>query len=307
MATKTTTDASLRLPAFLKLAPAIAHAPGLFQSIPKGAARQLRELKYQAGGLHFRFVGPQFGPTELRVLQGLVGLGALQTEQPTEKEPGDLLQRISCATRKRVVIDTTYNQLARTIGYQVNSGSSNTAIRRALESLFMLSVFVGYADAPRSKDFAAMHLFSRIGSQENGGRLVVEMCPVLAAAVLGGPGQYLRVSLDEVRQLKSDTARLIHQHLHWINPGRISERTVSLEKLVSYVWPNEACASTMRARRREIRLALKELAKIGWNIEWGGSSCTISRPASDSAVSATGDLPYRQRTSAVSTTQTWSI
>lgn len=301
MSTKATTDASLRLPAFLKLAPAIAHAPGLFQSIPKGACRQLRELKYQAGGLHFRFVGPQFGPTELRVLQGLTGLAALQSEQPTKRAPGDLLERISSVTRERVVIETTYNQLARTIGYQGNSGSSNSAIRSAMERLFLLVVFVGYADAPRSKDFAAMHLFSRIDSQENGDKLVVEMCHVLALAVLGGRGEYLRVSLHEVRLLQSDVARLLHQRLHWINPGQSGK--VGLETLVTYAWPEEACASTMRARRRDVRLALKELAEIGWHVEWEDSICTISRPA----VSATGDLLYRQRISAVSATRARSI
>ncbi|MFN4360912.1 MAG: replication protein C, IncQ-type [Hylemonella sp.] len=307
MTTKTAIDASLRLPSFLKLAPAFAHAPGLFQSIPKGQARQLHDLKYQAGEFHFRFVGPQFGPMELRVLQGLTGLAALQTTQPTDRVPGDMLKRISSATTQHVVIDTTYNQLARTIGYRENSGSSNTAIRSALERLFMLSVFVGYADSPRSKDFAALHLFNRIGSQETRGRLVVEMCPVLAAAVLGGRGEYLRVSLDEVRQLQSDVALLLHQRLHWINPGQSGK--VGLEKLVAYVWPKQACDSTMRARRRDIRLALEELAAIGWCIEWNGSLCTIGRPDPEPnpAVSTTGGLPYRQRLPAVSTTPVCSI
>jgi hypothetical protein len=44
--------------------------------------------------------------------------------------------------------------------------------------------------------------------------------PLIAQAVMGG-GQHVRISMDEVRALDSETARLLHQRLcGWIDPGK---------------------------------------------------------------------------------------
>ena len=149
-----------------------------------------------------------------------------------------------------------------------------------------MAVFVSRANEQSSKEHAAGHLLSKLSSA-TGGTLEVELCPVLAAAVLGGRGHYLRVDLTEVRQLKTDPARLLHHRLHWINPGQ--KGSIGMDKLVGYVWPEPANAATQRKRHERVRNALIEMSALGWSFVKSGEVYTIKRPA----ISVTPTLPHR--------------
>ncbi|VDA52131.1 hypothetical protein BANRA_04899 [Escherichia coli] len=60
---------------------------------------------------------------------------------------------------------------------------------------------------------------SEYASDEADGRLYGPE-PLIAQAVMGG-GQHVRISMDEVRALDSETARLLHQRLcGWIDPAK---------------------------------------------------------------------------------------
>ncbi|HAI9257698.1 TPA: replication protein C, partial [Escherichia coli] len=99
----------------------------------------------------------------------------------------------------------------------------------------------------------------------------------IAQAVMGG-GQYVRISMDEVRALDSETARLLHQRLcGWIDPGKTGK--ASIDTLCGYVWPSEASGSTMRKRRQRVREALPELVALGWTVtEFAAGKYDITRP-----------------------------
>lgn len=83
---------------------------------------------------------------------------------------------------------------------------------------------------------------------------------------------------NQVRALKSDAARLIHQRLcGWIDPGESGR--VTIDVLCSYVWPDEASPATMRKRRQKVRKALEELKGIGWTVkEYAKGKYKITRP-----------------------------
>lgn len=267
------------LPDFAKLAQPVCHAPGLFVSRSKGGPDQLMKLNYAAGGLLFRFVGPQLGPIELRVLQGLVGLSGKPNYSRISPPEEAVLDKVHALLCRSAEVRTTCNQLARAIGYQSDSGSAHAAIRQALERLFAVAVFVSRENDPGAKDMSAGHLFTKLKSKEAGNAIAVELSPLLAAAVLGGRGEYLRVDLDEVRRLKTDPARLLHHRLHFINPGT-EPRKVWLDTLVEYVWPEAASATTRRKRRERVRAALLELEKeLGWSVVKQGDGYFIGRPA----------------------------
>ncbi|HLO95693.1 MAG TPA: replication protein C, IncQ-type [Burkholderiaceae bacterium] len=266
------------LPSFAKLAQTVCNAPGLFVSRSKGAPDQLMKLSYSVGGLCFRFVGPQLGPGELRVLQGLVGLSGKPNFARASSPEEMCLDKVHLMLSRSARVGTTYNQLAQTIGYPSDSGSAHAAIRKALERLFAVAVFVSREDDPGAKDMTARHLFTKLNSKETGNTVNVELSPILASAVLGGHGEYLRVNLEEVRQLKSDPARLLHHRLHWINAGQ-KPRKVLLDTLVEYVWPEKASASTHRKRCERVREALTELEGLGWSVVKEGKGYIIGRPA----------------------------
>ena len=109
------------------------------------------------------------------------------------------------------------------------------------------------------------------------GRLYVALNPLIAQAVMGG-GQHVRISMDEVRALDSEAARLLHQRLcGWIDPGKTGK--ASIDTLCGYVWPSEASPSAMRKRRQRVREALPELEALGWSVvEFAAGKYDITRP-----------------------------
>lgn len=280
------------LPAFARMSMAVAHAPSLFQALPKTGKIEYLELRYDVGPLSYRLVGPQLGTTELRVLQALV---AIATGRQAWNDPGAVvvsspLDKVAWLLNQSARITTSYNEIARAAGYAANSGAMTRRIRKALERMYGVQVFVAVVGSP--KDFEAGRLFTQLNGRDDG--LCVGMCPVLAAAILGTPGGYLRLDMTEVRRLESDAARLLHQRLHWINAGECRE--VSIDVLCGYIWPEATGnGSTRRGRRRHLRKALDELSlRIGWRcFEVRPGMISIHRPLPVRTI--TGRQSERQR------------
>ncbi len=121
-------------------------------------------------------------------------------------------------------------------------------------------------------------LLSEYASDEQDGKLYVALNPLIARAVMGG-GQHVRISMDEVRALQTDPARLMHQRLcGWIDPGKSGR--VELDTLCGYVWPGQATnPNTLKTRRQAARRALPELAALGWAVsEYAKNKFEIGRP-----------------------------
>jgi len=272
------------LPVFSRMAPPAVHAPGLFRSSPKSARDKYVRIEYEVGPLLYKLAGPMLGASELRVLQGLVALASRQPRSPSQKEvkasEDGLFNKVDSLLAESAQVATTYNELARCIGYSADSGSAHTTIKKSLQLLCSVSVFVGRSDTRTSKDISAGHLIHGIQGRERGGTLTVHLSPVLASALLGTKGSYLRLDMEEVRKLRSDPARLIHQRLHWINAGDC--RLVGIDTLCGYVSGGEVVSeSAQRTRRQTARLAIEELVyRLGWSAkETSPTTYSIGRPS----------------------------
>ncbi|ODV42373.1 replication protein [Cupriavidus sp. UYMMa02A] len=122
----------------------------------------------------------------------------------------------------------------------------------------------------------AFRLVGSYGLDELTGELVVSINPVQTDALLGRQN-FLRVNMDEVRQIQGGAAHLLHSRLHWVNQG--DSRPVSLDTLCSYVYEGTQDGSTLRKRRMAVRQALKELMRIGWTVtETSPGLYRIGRP-----------------------------
>lgn len=273
---------------FAKHEPGHVLAPGLFRSLAPGARKTLKlDVTYIHGEDQLEFKG--FSPLsvfDMRVLQGLIAMsgpeGLVLKDDGTASESGQQLLldlfdpplAIAEAGKKpdTAVIRDSFRCLAREIGMD-GSGKTIRQIRESVERMVGVTVFV-----QSGKRRVATRLISGYASDEGTGDLYVALNPRLSKAIFG-PGQYVRIDMDEVRALESDPARLIHQRLcGWIDPGKA--RRVGLDKMAEYVWPDGPGTDvTARRHRQKVRKALDELRGLGWKIEEDRKGiCQIIRP-----------------------------
>jgi len=244
-------------------------APGLFRSLQKGERRRAKlEVVYDFGDdRRVEFSGPEpLGEDDPRILQGLVAMagpaGLVLSPEP-QTEAGrqirlSLEPRSDAIRQDAMVVSGSYRALAREVGYA--NVDNAKPIRDCIERLWKVSVIV--QDGKRPQGF---RLLSEYASDEHDGKLYVALNPLLARAVMGG--QHVRISMCEVRALRTDAARLIHQRLcAWIAPGQSSR--ADIDTLCGYIWPDAAVnASTAKTRRQTVRRALAELAALGWRVK----------------------------------------
>ena len=254
-------------------------SPGLFRSCPKGGGNTRLEVDHVTGGLKFEFRGPYLlTPGELRVLQGLIAIAPFSndaengwlglypdTENPIGIEHRRTMDFLGTTREKPVVVTrTSFFELAREIGYGPNSFDSGKQIgtlRRSIERLWMTSVIVedlatGKRDGSR--------LVSQYQSDKKG--FTVALNFRIASIALGVTKRYTRISMSEIRALKTDPARLMHQRLcAWIDQGKTG--SIELDTLCGYVWFETAISvNTIRRRRQIVRNALKEFVALGWEV-----------------------------------------
>lgn len=263
-------------------------APGLFRSLKKGDYKRLKlDVAYEFGkGERLEFGGKEpLGAPELRVLQGLIAMagpsGLLLSPEP-KTEGGQQLRllletKFDAAQANALVAKGSFRSLARAIGY---ADVENTkGIQESIERLWGVSVI-----AQKGGKRMGFRLLSSYDSDSSDGRLHVALNPRIAQAIMG-EARHCRISLHEVRALKSDPARLIHQRLcGWIDVGKSG--TVTMETLCSYAWLDEASAEAVKKRKQATRKALLELAELGWTVdEYVREKFRIFRLDSDSILS----------------------
>lgn len=256
-------------------------APGLFRSLKRGDYKRLKlDVVYEFGkGERLEFGGKEpLGVPELRVLQGLIAMagpdGLLLSPDP-KTEAGQQLRllletRFDALQANALVAKGSFRALAKVIGY---ADIENTkSLQESIERLWGVSVI-----AQKGGKRMGFRLLASYNSEESEGRLHVALNPRIAQSIMG-EAQHCRIDLDEVRALKTDPARLIHQRIcGWIDMGKSGKTTI--ETLCGYVWVDEANANALKQRRLSVRKALAELEGLSWKItEYVRGKFDISRP-----------------------------
>lgn len=263
-------------------------APGLFRSLRKGDYKRLKlDIAYEFGAgerLEFKAAEP-LGAPELRVLQGLIamaGPGGLLLSPEPKTESGQQLRllletKFDAIQADALVAKGSFRALAKAIGYV--DIENTKGIQESIERLWGVSVI-----AQKGGRRMGFRLLSTYSSDEAEGRLHVALNPRIASAILG-EAQHCRISLNEVRALKTDPARLIHQRLcGWIDSGKSGKTTI--ETLCGYVWMDDANPNAMKQRRHAVKKALAEIGALGWGVtEYVRGKFEISRSESDGVLS----------------------
>lgn len=259
-------------------------APGLFRSLKKGERKHSKlDVVYEYGNdKRIEFSGPEpLGADDLRILQGLVamaGPSGLVLSPDPQTDAGRQLRlflepKWEAVQQDAMVVRGSYGALASEVGYANKKDTKR--VRECIERLWKVSII-----AQSGRKRLGFRLLSEYASDEQDGRLYVALNPLIARAIMGGPHvQHIRIDMAEVRKLKTDPARLIHQRLcGWIDPGKSGR--VELGTLRSYVWPDEATnPNTVKKRCQTARKALAELVPVGWKLdEYAKGKWEIGRP-----------------------------
>lgn len=262
--------------------PAHCMAQGLFSSLKRGERKKNKlDITYLYGeGESARFIGFEpLGCDDLRILQGLVAFagpkGLILTPEPKSDMARQLRlflePKFDAENQDGLIVRERMTKLLAEIGMG-DSGENIKTLKASLLRMSNVTVL-----ATKGTRQASFHMLSFDFDQADG-RLFVALNPRITEAVLGHRS-HARIELAEVRQLKSDPARLMHQRLcGWIDPGKA--RRVELGTLCEYVWPGATDnANTMKSRRQAIRRALAELAAVGWAVdEYAKAKFDIRRP-----------------------------
>lgn len=269
--------------------PAHCLAPGLFRSLKRGERKHRKlDVTYVYGKDSVRIWGPEpLGADDLRVLQGLIAMAATSGDagrgivlRPTPaSEAGEALRerlelKWGAIGKDALVAKGSICELAREVGYSDGGGGSQfKTIRASIERLWAVSVIV-----ERDGRRQGFRIVADYASNAKDEQIFVALNPRLAEAVVGHRS-HARIDMAEVRALRSDPARLVHQRLcGWIDPGKSGR--VRMETLREYVWPDEASnPNTIKTRRQVIRKALAELTGVGWKVdEYAREKWEIERP-----------------------------
>lgn len=268
-----------------KVARSVVRVHGLFCKSSSCLPGQPLEASREIDGLLFRFSAvAQLTEKELEVLLALLAI-ACKTEYTYKKVRQWSGGNASDRARKmlamgRVEVRTSYSGLARELG-RSTGGDTWTFITEALTRLFTVSAFIKPADQTNWHRFNAGHLLEALSIDEQSETVAVSLSPAIAYAILGGPGEFVNISMGEVRVLRTDksgVARLLHLYLHGMPAGKkcqVSEDT--LMTWVHGVSPSEG--STRRMRIKSIRDAMIRLGDLeGWSTSRNTTTHFIVRP-----------------------------
>jgi len=254
--------------------PAICLVPGLFRSLKRGDyEKQKLHLTYEFGPKEkLEFLGFEpLGAEDLRVLQGLIAMSGknrrIISKNSTSKPAiflRDGLELKGYAKDASVsVAQCSFYELAKEIGYTTNSGSVLKSLKASIKRLYAVSIIVH-----SQNNWAGFKLLAAIKVDDKTNQLWVALNPRITEAIFGSR-PHTRINMDEVRKLKGDPARILHQRLcSIISQGQTKK--ILPETLMSYIWPDPITGSAKRRRMMTLRKALSEIAATGaWSIKEG--------------------------------------
>lgn len=298
--------------------PAHASCPGLFRSFLRGKGKQALHLTYAHGDRSIEIQAPfLLGAVDLWVLQGLIAMAVVNGKQlslqnAVTEEGRQLAKNMNAigVGPKDIAMAVAggFSELAREMGYaEPDSHSTRRILQKSMERLFTVTMFVGEGDERQG-----YHLLSSYASKLNGNTFNIGLNPMIATAVVGD-ARYISIPMGEIRAIRGDATRLIHQRLcAFINEGATHPTPIRDTTLYEYIWheleaspqpgmvnkivkravrklrgaeddeldrkERERVANLERYRRKKLKDAIDELTSLGWVFDPRGKSFMVSRP-----------------------------
>lgn len=254
---------------YAKMAPSVVRTQGLFH-LPRTRTESFEVIK-EIDDARFKFAGTKrLIVDDLDVLVGLIAIAGRQCDsyKTSRQLSGDSAElRIRKMMTKSVDVRTTYSSLAREIG-RSPGGDTWPLISSALKRLIAVTVYVTPKGRTDTHRFISGPLFEALAVNENTNSIALQLSPVLAAAILGGPGEFLQFNTDNFRKLreKSGIARLLYLYLHSFYTGQFHE--ISTERLIDVLYSTGVEPELRRKYRARVKSAMTRIGRLeGWKVE----------------------------------------
>jgi len=266
----------------VKVAPGCLRTPGLFQLSTSCKPDQRLDAHREHDGLVFHFRGDhQLTEVDLAVLLAILGLGGAQNDvfRRSAQYTGDKVMKVRKMNSKSIEVKTSYSMLLRELG----QSSNGDAWSRLTESLARL-VSVSATLKPQGDASYQFYPYDLAELDFNGSkdRVFLRLCPLLAAGLLGGAGEYVQVRLDDFRALrdKSGVAQLLYFCLHRCLAG--IHCALTEDHILERIYGKDfGTGSTLSMRRKRLRDGFERIGKLqGWSVSQTKGGYVVKRPRS---------------------------
>lgn len=254
-----------------KVAPSVVRTPELFRLSRHVSGKCPLEVTKEIDGVRFKFVSStQLTVDDLDVLVSLVAIAGRRSDSyKTSKQSSgpDAEIRIMKMMSKNVEVRTTYSALARELG-RSSGGDTWPLISAALARLIAVTVYAAPAGRIDWRRFIAGHLFESLAVDESDNSIALKLSPVLAAAVVGGPGEFVQLNTGDFRELrdKSGVSRLLYLYLHSFYADQSHE--VSMDRLLDVIYGADIDPDLRRKYRARVKAAMTRIGGLeGWEVK----------------------------------------
>jgi hypothetical protein len=182
---------------------------------------------------------------------------------PAQKISSELRRSLQAVepgpAKDAIFLQVPLTSLLREIGLSPSGGNLADA-QKILKRLASVTVFFSKGSVT-----ASSRLLSYVVDSETR-KLWVALNTHLASAIMGDKPNFIRINLDEVRALRTESGRIIHQRLcSWINPG--ATRKASVDVLCDYAWYSSTATKECRRKRTErVHKAVADIRQCGWKV-----------------------------------------
>lgn len=256
---------------FVLMDPAIAIA-NIFRPIARGRRPAGLKIFSEFDGFKLMFTCFEaVDSLDQSVLLAAIGMAGLDRQPLSNTPKGEKGKRLwseldpedAAMGGSAVVVRTTLYALIDAIGI-THTGNN---YHRVKESLYRLSQ-VGCRVQKDGYDWG-MRLLSQCSLPD--GQVAIALNERFAHA-LAGQGQFVKIDLEERRQLTHDATQILHGWLCAITRPGSKGVFMGVDTIAEKVWgaPSKS-ASTNRTRRKTLAASVKDIEAVGWEVERRGS------------------------------------
>lgn len=259
---------------------------GLFTINRKNRQKEVERLNFkQSMTIHDQYhieivAHSRLDEVALKVLLSVIGLCSTQKNNNITKRRDMLTNSDEDINFRKMQVDETLhkNEMLKWEGYLADilreAGMSDTKVNynRLIKRLEQLS-HIHYTFSSNKIAASGSTLLSYIIRKDDG-KIAVLLSPITTAFVIGKDKLiYTKVSLKEVRQLKSSIATILHSQFS----GRVFEGNkmpsqFNLDTVIGWIFNEDDKTNnkeTLKKRRKSVRNALDELNQLeGWSVNY---------------------------------------